>query len=102
MDRSKYDMWIASYIAAGNPIIGQCLPVCEKMQDHFPELVLHGGYAWTQWGCDLHYWLTAPDGSIVDPTESQFGSLVSTDYEDAGTTNVLELLKRFLIKKESA
>jgi len=101
----RYDAWIANYVASGRPIIGECLPVCKEMLERFPELVLHGGYVHTPLGPDLHYWLTAPGGELVDPTASQFDhweGLGFEDYEDAGTTDPMQLLRRFLIEDTNA
>jgi hypothetical protein len=92
----KYIQWIDAYVTSGKPIRGECRQVCAEMLVHFPELRLKGGYVRTPIGSDLHYWLLAPDGSIVDPTEAQFGYLDPEDYEDAGTTDPLVLLQRYL------
>lgn len=93
---NKYQQWIGDYVDAGNPIIGRCREVCEKMLESFPELELRGGYSHTKAGSEIHFWLRAPDGSTVDPTESQYGCLWPENYEDAGTTDVTVLLERFL------
>jgi len=100
-DREEYDAWIAHYIASGGRVVGECLSVCKLMMERFPELILHGGYMHTPLGPDLHYWLTAEEGEIVDPTFSQFDlwdGLGPEDYEDAGTTDPMQLLRRFLIE----
>jgi hypothetical protein len=96
---SPYDEWIATYRSRGESIVGRCRPVCELMQLDFPELVLHGGYVRTPLGQDTHYWLVTPDGHIVDPTAAQFGGLDLEDYEDAGTTDAMVLLERFLVRR---
>lgn len=96
---SAYDRWIAAYRSRGEPIVGHCRIVCERMRLEFPELTLRGGYVRTLLGCDTHFWLTTPDGVIVDPTASQFGGLELDDYEDAGTTDPLVLLERFLVRR---
>lgn len=95
---SAYDRWIAAYRSRGEPVVGHCQVVCELMQREFPELILRGGYVRTLFGCDIHFWLVTSDGTIVDPTASQFGSLEFEDYEDAGTTDPLVLLERFLVR----
>ncbi len=94
-----YERWIAAYRNSGQPIIGHCQSVCERMQREFPELILRGGYVRTPLGCDTHFWLTTADGVIVDPTASQFGTLELEDYEDAGTTDPLALLERFIVRR---
>jgi len=102
MSLEEYDAWIAHYIASGRPVIGECLPVCRQMLARFPELTLHGGYVHTPLGPDLHYWLTAPDGGLVDPTASQFDCWDVLHYEDAGTTDPMQLLRRFLTEDGNA
>ena len=102
-DLEGYDAWIAHYIASGRPVVGECLQVCKQMLSRFPELVLHGGYMHTPLGPDLHYWLIAENGEIVDPTFSQFDlwdGLGPEHYEDAGTTDPMQLLRRFLIEEQ--
>ena len=97
--RKEYQEWIESYIADGHRICGECHDVSLRMQAAFPELTLHGGYVRTPLGNDLHFWLTDPDGQIVDPTAAQFGYLEPKDYEDAGTTDPLELLSLFFMQE---
>jgi hypothetical protein len=67
------------------------------MLEAFPELELRGGFVRTRLGQDLHYWLIAPSGAIVDPTELQFGTVAPEDYDDAGTTDAVTLLGRVLV-----
>ena len=94
---ADYAAWIDAYIDQGNVIVGHCRNVCEAMLAEFPELELRGGFVRTRLGNDLHYWLRAPSGEIVDPTEAQFGRLRPDDYDDAGTTDTMTLLRRVLI-----
>lgn len=97
MQRAKYDEWIADYLVKHPNVRGRCREVCDLMLTNFPELELRGGYSHTTMGCEVHYWLLSPDGEIVDPTVSQYGSLRERDYEDMGTTDAMTLLKRFLV-----
>jgi hypothetical protein len=91
----EYAAWIDAL--DDRSIVGRCQPICEAMAAAFPELRLVGGYVKTPLGCDLHYWLVSPSGTIVDPTGRQFGTLAPEDYEDAGTTDAMALLSRFLV-----
>lgn len=104
-DPEEYDAWIADYVASGMPVLGECMAVCRKMKERFPELNLHGGYVRMPFGTDLHYWLTTPEGALVDPTASQFGDWEvpwPEGYEDAGTTDPMKLLRRFIITLEDS
>lgn len=94
---SPYDTWIEAYLLEAASVVGQCQPACTAMLEAFPELRLRAGYVKTPLGLDTHYWLLAPDDTIVDPTVSQFGALDPSDYEDAGTTEPFKLLERFFV-----
>lgn len=51
------------------------------MQAAFPELKrVRGHYICPVWGEREHWWLVAPDGSIVDPTRDQFPSRGEFEY----------------------
>jgi hypothetical protein len=66
---SKYTQWIATYLARVGSPRGQCVVAANEMREAFPELVEVRGW----FHCAEHCWLLAPDGTIVDPTVSQFG-----------------------------
>lgn len=70
MTDQRYASWITDYISRqrGN-IVGMCRIACEDMRNEFPELVLTAGFVVPG---GEHFWLTAPDGSVVDPTALQF------------------------------
>ena len=52
---------------------GQCHTESKCMAKQFPELKLTRGHYYDDiWGRREHWWLTADDGSIVDPTANQF------------------------------
>jgi len=93
----QYRAWIADYEASRAPVVGQCQKVCNAMRTAFPELELRGGWVRTPLGYDTHYWLLTRDGEIIDPTASQFPQLRPEDYEDAGSTEPMVLLRRFLV-----
>ncbi len=60
---------------------GRCKEVTLQMQEVFPELTrVRGHYhCWAQ-GRREHWWLTDPDGVIIDPTASQFPSNGKGEY----------------------
>jgi hypothetical protein len=62
--------------------LGQCRHFCELMKKEFPELTMvRGHYICWSWGRRQHWWLTTPDGEIVDPTVDQFPHPHLGDYE---------------------
>lgn len=63
----RYRAWIAENVT--QPCGGMCKVWSRKMSEVFPELTLTRGYYRPHGG---HWWLTAPDGAIVDPTIQQF------------------------------
>ena len=65
-----YADWIARFLAEHNGSVrGLCASASMAMKAAFPELAIVRGFH-----CPggPHWWLTAPDGTIVDPTASQF------------------------------
>lgn len=67
---SKYAQWIDDY---QGEVCGMCASLSQQMVDAFPELKrVRGHYIDPLWGPREHWWCVAPDGSIVDPTASQF------------------------------
>lgn len=67
---SQYRAWIDDYVEKhGGHVRGLCQGAASAMAKEFPELKVVRGYV----GFSAHWWCTAPDGSIVDPTASQFG-----------------------------
>lgn len=76
---SRYEVWITQNV---HEAYGQCEKVTASMLEAFPELTrVRGHYQCPVWGERAHWWLTAPDGSIVDPTVMQFPSRGCGDYE---------------------
>lgn len=81
---SAYAEWIRAYVAAQNNFVrGRCSEATKKMVEAFPELrrvagfveVMHPGGVYEE----QHWWCVAPDGSVVDPTESQFLAVLSRE-----------------------
>jgi hypothetical protein len=76
---TTYREWIAANVT-GN-VFGKCYDWSCDMADAFPELrLVRGHYYCTAWGERAHWWLVAPDGSIVDPTAEQFPSRGAGEY----------------------
>ncbi len=71
---TKYAAGSAAYVAEREGrILGQCRPAAEAMHAAYPELrITRGHVVVLGWGIRGHWWLTAPDGAVVDPTASQF------------------------------
>lgn len=69
--KSEYAAWIANV----QSVFGRCCEVTAAMVTMFPELIrVRGHYFDPLWGERAHWWLTDPDGDIVDPTAAQFPS----------------------------
>ncbi len=67
-----YDEWIADFVSKRRVIRGACGHAVNEMVEAFPELERVAGWVTFSGGCSEHFWCVAPDGSIVDPTASQF------------------------------
>jgi hypothetical protein len=67
-----YKIWIENWLSRNNPV-GKCAEATMEMKKAFPELTRVGGdFFCPKWLQSSHWWLIAPDGSIVDPTIGQF------------------------------
>jgi hypothetical protein len=66
-----YHQWIDKWLET-NRAYGRCKEAVDEMAEAYPELTKVPGHAWTEWGQRAHWWLTTPEGEIIDPTESQF------------------------------
>lgn len=74
----RYQDWITDL---GSNLFGRCRGVTKEMVEAFPELRrVRGHYHCPIWGKRAHWWCVAPDGSIVDPTVSQFPSRGIGEY----------------------
>lgn len=68
----RYCAWIADWLGKNNPL-NKCAEATTAMQVAFPELVRVRGHVMLTIGIERpHWWLTAPDGLLIDPTVSQF------------------------------
>ncbi len=73
---NEYEQWIEQWVA-DNRAYGQCQEATTAMVEAFPELTIVPGRVSCDWGQRAHWWLTDPNGYIVDPTVSQFGAVFS-------------------------
>lgn len=69
-----YADWIEDYVSRQPDrfVRGKCAEATQLMVEAFPELRRVAGFVHCTWGRDQHWWCAAPDGSVVDPTKSQF------------------------------
>ncbi len=67
-----YTEWIVSNVPEHKDAYGKCASVVKAMAEAFPELRVVKGHVFTTWGKRAHWWLTTPNGTIVDPTVRQF------------------------------
>lgn len=73
-----YQEWIEANVQEG---YGKCVELTLAMQEAFPELKrVRGHYHCWVWGAREHWWLTTPDGVVVDPTADQFPSQGLGEY----------------------
>jgi hypothetical protein len=80
MDK-RYQEWIQANVEGDG--FGDCREVTERMAAQFPELRrVRGFYEDWLWGDREHWWLVAPDGSIVDPTAEQFPTKGRASYRE--------------------
>jgi hypothetical protein len=79
---SRYLDWITDNVPGDG--WNQCFTMTLSMKAAFPELIRVRGHVLLSNGWPLrpHWWLRAPDGSIVDPTVAQF----SNAYHGTNTT----------------
>lgn len=72
----KYAQWIDEWLASlptPRHCYGMCATATTAMAAAFPELTRVPGWVLDgAWGQREHWWLTAPEGYIVDPTAAQF------------------------------
>jgi hypothetical protein len=72
-----YSEWIANYLRAHQGHVrGYCQDATLKMHEAFPELTIVKGFR--RPGGE-HCWLVTADGTVVDPTESQF-AMTALEY----------------------
>lgn len=82
MTRTQYEEWISAHYPTPESAYGKCDEATSLMAKAFPELSrVRGHYYCWSWGERTHWWLVTTDGSIVDPTASQFPTAGSGVYE---------------------
>ena len=77
----KYAEWIRANVSPY--LLGTCAAATLAMAQQFPELMrVRGHYAEPHpaWGNRQHWWLTTPEGVIIDPTATQFPSNGQGEY----------------------
>ena len=73
--RTAYAEWSTEYLTRFKEsahCLGLCKEAVNEMAAAFPELTRVPGHVYSVWGKRAHWWLTAPDGTIVDPTRAQY------------------------------
>ena len=70
----KYFEWIIDYERRVGNVANLCSSATLEMQQAFPELIRKRGHIIIPLSNRRpeHWWLVAPDGTIIDPTEIQF------------------------------
>jgi hypothetical protein len=78
----EYRAWCAVHVGTtAEDCYGRCAWATLAMQIAFPELIrVRGHYLCTLWGERDHWWLTTPEGEIIDPTAAQFPSKGHGEY----------------------
>jgi hypothetical protein len=71
---AAYEEWIADFRRHNVWVRGRCREATEALCEAFPELKPVAGWA----NNAEHWWCVAPDGTIIDPTVSQFTSPILT------------------------
>ena len=69
---TTYGEWMTDWASKQRIIRGACGRAVNAMAEAFPELKRVAGWVVFAGGRSEHFWCVAPDGSIVDPTVSQF------------------------------
>lgn len=72
----EYRKWVEQWLDQ-NRALGRCQEATTAMVEAFPELTIVPGHVSCDWGQRAHWWLTDPNGNIVDPTVSQFDVVFS-------------------------
>lgn len=85
--KAEYTKWISEYLARTSFVRGTCKKATSEMVKEFPELRQAAGFVDVHWGTEEHFWCVAPDGTIVDPTEAQYGPVGVIHYEELDLNN---------------
>ena len=79
----KYAEWISDWLSKNNPY-GKCEEAATAMAEIFENLTIVKGHVYCDWGKRSHWWCVDTQGTIVDPTKSQFGSITEYDPWEPG------------------
>lgn len=90
-----YRAWIEAYVASQprSYVRGKCAAATLAMVEAFPELKRQCGFVHVDWGREQHWWCVAPDGSIVDPTVSQYPFGYAFEYEPLDLSNPADVAR---------
>lgn len=87
---ARYANWIASWLTDNSPK-SACVEATEQMAAAFPELQRVRGHVTVSSGrTHPHWWLVTPDGSIIDPTASQWTPVLPGVYEPLNEETFVE------------
>lgn len=78
--KEEYKVWISKFLqSVQNNCSGMAARACNEMVTAFPELtVVQGRVVESLHPVEQpHVWCQAPNGEIVDPTESQFSKILT-------------------------
>lgn len=76
--KPEYDEWVHDWLFNNNALesggYSRCREASEDMVKDFPSLTVVRGHVYCPhpWGKRGHWWCVEADGTIVDPTASQF------------------------------
>lgn len=87
IEADSYESWCAKFVERHVRVAGLCRYASEQVALAFPELRVVRGFCMG----NQHWWTVAPDGQIVDPTASQFGSPTPSDYTPFDESRAREL-----------
>jgi hypothetical protein len=85
MDK-RYADWIKAYVSRSGYVFGKCKDGAKEMAAAFPELTVVLGHVYCSWGKRGHAWLVNAEGTIVDPTASQFPDIFEYEPWKPGDT----------------
>ena len=81
---------------------GKCKEFCLELMKSDPTLTLVRGSYWDCfWGEQHHWWLTKPDGTIIDPTKDQFPTKGQGEYVPFDGFVICEVCEKRIPEKEA-
>lgn len=83
---SVYELWCQVHMDLhGAKVHGRCVLSVTELLEEFPELTRVKGHTYGQWGKRAHVWAVTEDGTIVDPTRSQYPGNIKYEAFEPGT-----------------